>query len=219
MMWSTSVLGCKHFPPLGSSGKMENALPGWEKPLGRHFYPPGYQWILEGMTVDFSGVANMKNCIPTVWGYLCVFGPFSSADGFLAQPWKLVLSSKISNLSLSFLPGEALGHLVLSNKTSVKVCSGGILSNSTIFRWQILQQRFFHSIQKYLKPFRIGKALVLMLPLEKAEWCAKSCSSRGWAHASQSIVMRGFSLRWFAKLKISGLDGRREINFLVVLFL
>lgn len=76
----------------------------------------------------------MKICILTVWGYLCAFGPFPSADGFLAQPWKLVLSSKISNLSLSFLPGEALGHLVLSNKTSVKVFSWRIiLSNSTIF--------------------------------------------------------------------------------------
>lgn len=76
------------------------------------------QWILEGIDfsiqlIDFPGVANMKNCILTVWGYLCIFGPFPSADGFLAQPWKLLLSSKISNLSLSSLPEEAFGLLVL----------------------------------------------------------------------------------------------------------
>lgn len=55
----------------------------------------------------------MKNCILTVWRYLCIFGPFPSADVFLAQPWKLLLSSKISNFSLSSTPEEAFGHLVL----------------------------------------------------------------------------------------------------------
>lgn len=151
MVWSISVLGCKHFPPLGSSGKKEHALARLGETTGKQFLST---WSVDPWGNDswlISLVANMKNCILTVWEYLCIFGPFPSADGFLAQPWMLLLSSKISNLSLSFLP---LGHCGLwsyQRKAGVKVCSWGILCNSTIFRWQILEQTFFSHHTKIFK--------------------------------------------------------------------
>lgn len=70
------------------------------------------------MTVCYSGVASMKNCILMLWGQLCAFGLFLSAGDFLVQQRKLVLSSELSNFSLSFLPGEVFGHLILSKKST-----------------------------------------------------------------------------------------------------
>lgn len=68
----------------GASGSQGCSLAGCEKPLGRNFYP-GYRWILEEMTVCFSGVASMKNCILMVLGISLCLWPFMSADDFLVQ--------------------------------------------------------------------------------------------------------------------------------------
>lgn len=142
-VWSISVLACKHFPPLGSSGKKKHALPDWEKPLGSNFHPPGYQWILQRMTVDFPGVANMKNCILTIWG---IYVPLAHFQVLMASwhnhgSWSCHPRSAISASLFSL--GRHWDIWSYQRKASVKVCSWGILSNSTIFRWQILQQRYF----------------------------------------------------------------------------
>lgn len=73
------------FLPPEAPGSRGWVLAGCEKPLGSNFYPVGYKWILEEMTVCFSGVAIKKNCILMVWGHLCAFGPFLSAAGFLVK--------------------------------------------------------------------------------------------------------------------------------------
>lgn len=203
------------------------------------------------MTVDFSGVTNMKNC---VLGISVCLWPISKCWWLPGTTMKVGLVIQAHQPQPLFSPWGGIGASgPIKEKKALKVCFWGILSNSTIFRWQILQQRFFSHHTKIFRAFCNWKSprehilwkKILNLVTKNymgyikllhqstmwktdqsvdatsgkgREWRAKSCSSRGWAHGSQSIVMREFSSRWFAKLEISGLDGRREMSFLVVYF-